>query len=103
MDSLLTLQATTGSIGQNRTNAEQYFASSGVVCSLSDQCSSGQVCTAGYCRYGDPHGENIFDWMYTAAVDQGASTYDYRTTLSSSLCMTGYDNTYPFSYGYRED
>lgn len=57
----------------------------------------------GFCRTGDPHGENVRDWIHHIAAHLGVSETDYWRALATSPCVGVADNTYPFTGGYRAD
>ena len=103
MNSLITLRDTSGSQGQNRTANEQYFVSESDYCVNTMDCDAGEVCMSNDCKSGDPHGENIRDWIYHLAIDLGASDTQAWQTLQSSPCVGSGDDSYPFRGGYRTD
>ena len=106
MDSLVTLQETSGSAGENRTADEPVYT---VVpyssCADSDDCDPGEVCLATeMCYGGDPHAGNLMDWAYHLAADQaGLSQTDVTLSFSGSPCVGARDDTYPYTGGYRFD
>ncbi len=106
MDGFYAWQTTSGSQGDNKTNNEFYLvAVAQSQCTTNEHCDPGQVCHPDHneCRYGDPHGENIYDWVYYMADVTGGSIRNFSYTLESAICIGSADNTYTFDGGYHTD
>lgn len=90
----------TGVPGQNRTRDEKSEVPLISFCSHSDNCSPGNICWQGHCNGGDPHGENIRDWVYWIAQYRGHSDSLYWQTLASSPCIGAASSPPSLNGGY---
>ncbi|GMV41596.1 MAG: hypothetical protein AMXMBFR64_33120 [Myxococcales bacterium] len=98
--------------GVNRTFCEVYATETATFCSTVVDCGvpivEGGVlkdwkCDLGLCWKGDVHGRNIRDLIYHIAQSTGQGEALYRNALTSSPCVLGDDDSYPFTGGYRND
>jgi MYXO-CTERM domain-containing protein len=98
--------------GVNRSFCEPWAEATATGCNTVVDCGAplteGGVlkdwkCDGGYCWKGDVHGRNIRDLVYHIAQTTGQSESVYYNALTSSPCVGGVDNGYPFVGGYRGD
>ncbi|GMV38510.1 MAG: hypothetical protein AMXMBFR64_02260 [Myxococcales bacterium] len=109
-DAMVLWQASPAQNGVNRSSAEWFYTATAQSCASHQACCDysgcpypGSVCENGVCQIGDPHGNNVRDWVYWMAVQQGAGETNYARTLPSSPCLGVEDNTWPFNGGFRLD
>lgn len=91
--------------GQNQSPCEFYetLAAPLIYCADNEDCADGDVCTGAYCRTGDPHGNNLRDWIHHLASVALLPETTLWQTLQSSPCVGLGRNTAPFNGGYRTD
>lgn len=92
--------------GNDRSPCEAHWEDTGLSCSHISECGPGEVCGhdgVANCFGGDPHGNNLVDWLAQVANARQESQATYWITMMSSPCVGLADDSYPFEGGYRGD